>query len=80
MVISIFSKEEETTMRFQLIFGLIGLAVAMVGFWAASQFNTVDLRYGFLFACVLVSITWLKESLFMLADVAINIMKNRENH
>lgn len=79
MVISIFSKEEETTIRFQLIFGLIGLVVAMVAFWAASQFNTVDLRYGFLFACVLVAITWLKESLFMLADVAISIMKNREN-
>lgn len=79
MVISIFSKEEETTIRFQLIFGLIGLIVAMVAFWAASQFNTVDLRYGFLFACVLVAITWLKESLFMLADVAINIMKNRQN-
>ena len=78
MVISIFSKEEETTMRFQLIFGLIGLAVALVAFWAASQFDTVDLRYGFLFACVLVAITWLKESLFTLADVAINIMRNRE--
>jgi hypothetical protein len=79
MVISIFSKEEETTMRFQLIFGLIGLAVAMVGFWAASQFLTVDLKYAFLFVCVLVSVSWLKESLFMLADVAINIMKKRED-
>jgi FtsH-binding integral membrane protein len=79
MVISIFSKEEETTMRFQLIFGLIGLAVALVGFWAGSQFDTVNLKYGFLFVCVLVSITWLKESLFMLADVAINIMKKRED-
>ena len=79
MVISIFTKEEETTMRFQLIFGLIGLAVAMVSFWAASQFDTVNLKYGFLFVCVLVAITWLKESLFMLADVSISIMNNREN-
>ena len=53
--------------------------MAMFSFWAASQFDVVNLKYGFLFVCVLVAITWLKESLFMLADVAINIMKNREN-
>ena len=71
------TKEEETTVRFQVLFGVIGLAIALVAFWGASQFATVDLRYGFLFVCVLVAITWLKESLFLLADVFINILKMR---
>ncbi len=79
MVISIFSKEEETTIRAQLIYGTGMLLVSLVIFWAASNYSTVDLRYGFLFTCVLLAVTWMLNGFTTLADVYINIIKRRED-
>ena len=73
-----FTKDEETTIRFQLAFGTAMIAVAMVVFWAASRFQTVDLRFAFLFVTVILALTWLRDGLIMLSDVAINIMKMRQ--
>lgn len=79
MVISIFTKEEETTIRAQIIYGTGMLLVSLVTFWAASTYATVDLRYAFLFTCVLLAVTWMLNGLTCLADVYINIIKRRED-
>lgn len=67
--------EQETTIRFQIIFGLASLCVSLAIFWVASSFNIIDLRFGFLFLCVVVAAKWLLDGLTMLADVFIVIMK-----
>jgi hypothetical protein len=69
------TKEQETTIRFQLIFGIAGLVVALATFWVGSTFNIIDLRFGFLFLCVIGAGKWLLDSFTMLADVFIVIMK-----
>ena len=69
------SQEQSTTIRFQLIFGVAGLIVALAIFWVGSTFNIIDLRFGFLFLCVVVAAKWMLDSLTMLADVFIVIMK-----
>jgi len=74
-----FTKEQETTIRFQILFGIAMITVALVLFWAASQFQTVDLRFAFLFVTVMLALTWLRDGLTMMADIFIVIMKMRTN-
>jgi hypothetical protein len=69
--------EQATTIRFQILFGTSMIAVALVLFWAASQFQTVDLRFAFLFVAVMLALTWLRDGLTMVADVFIIILKVR---
>jgi len=69
------NKEQEMTIRYQLIFGLFGLIVALAAFWVGSTYNIIDLRFGFLFLCVLVAGKWMLDSLMMLSDVFMVIMK-----
>jgi hypothetical protein len=69
------SEEQSNTIRFQLIFGLGGLCVALATFWVGSTYNIIDLRFGFLFICVIAASKWMMDSLVMLADVFIVIMK-----
>ena len=69
------TEEQSNTIRFQLIFGVAGLIVALAIFWVGSTFNIIDLRFGFLFLCVVVAAKWMLDSLTMLADVFIVIMK-----
>jgi len=71
--------EAATTIRFQILFGTAMITVALVLFWAASQFQTVDLRFAFLFVTVMLALTWLRDGLTMMADVFITIMKVRGN-
>jgi hypothetical protein len=69
------TEEQSTTIRFQLIFGLISIGVALATFWVGSSFNIIDLRFGFLFLCVIAAGKWLLDGFIMLADVFIVIMK-----
>lgn len=71
------TSEQETTIRFQIIFGLGLLAVSMLAFFIVSQVWTMDIRYVVLSIGALVAIGYLKDALMMLADVAIVIMKSR---
>jgi hypothetical protein len=69
------TEEQNNTIRFQLIFGLGSLCVALAIFWVGSTFNIIDLRFGFLFLCVVIAAKWLLDGFTMLADVFIVIMK-----
>jgi len=69
------TKEQETTIRFQIVFGIAGLIVALATFWVGSTFNIIDLRFGFLFLCVVIAGKWMLDSFMMLSDVFIVIMK-----
>lgn len=69
------TEEQSTTIRFQLIFGLFCLCVALAIFWVASTYNVIDLRFGFLFLCVVIAGKWMLDGLVMLSDVFIVIMK-----
>jgi hypothetical protein len=72
------TSEQATTIRFQILFGTAMIAVALVLFWAASQFQNVDLRFAFLFVTVMLALTWLRDGLTMMADVFIIILKMRQ--
>lgn len=69
------NKEQEITIRYQLIFGVAGLCVALAAFWVGSTYNIIDLRFGFLFLCVLMAGKWMLDALLMLSDVFVVIMK-----
>jgi hypothetical protein len=70
--------EAATTIRFQIIFGLGLLAISMLAFFIVSQVWTMDIRYVVLSIGALVAISYLRDALMMLADVAIVIMKTRQ--
>ena len=69
--------EQETTIRFQILFAIFSVAVGLVLFWAASTYATVDLRYGFLFLAVMLALVYLKEGFIIFADIFIVINKMR---
>jgi hypothetical protein len=69
------NEEQETTIRYQLIFGLAGLCVALATFWVGSTYNIIDLRFGFLYLCVVLAGKWMLDSFVMLSDVFVVIMK-----
>jgi hypothetical protein len=71
--------EEQTTVRFQLAYGTGMIVVALITFWICSQIFTVDIKYAVLAIGAIVALGWLRDGLMLLADVAISIMKNREN-
>ena len=75
----LLTREEQTTVRFQLAYGTGMIAVALVTFWICSQIFTVDLKYAVLAIGAIVALGWLRDGLMLLADVSISIMKNREN-
>jgi hypothetical protein len=69
------TEEQSTTIRFQILFAIFSVAVSLVLFWAASTYATVDLRYGFLFLTVMLSLVYLKEGFILFADIFIVITK-----
>jgi hypothetical protein len=75
----LLTREEQTTVRFQLMYGTGMIAVALVTFWICSQIFTVDLKYAILAIGAIVALGWLRDGLMLMADVYISIMKNREN-
>lgn len=75
----LLTREEQTTVRFQLAYGTGMIAVALVTFWICSQIFTVDIKYTVLAIGAIVALGWLRDGLMLLADVSISIMKNREN-
>ena len=75
----LLTREEQTTVRFQLAYGTGMIAVALVTFWICSQIFTVDIKYAVLAIGTIVALGWLRDGLMLLADVSISIMKNREN-
>lgn len=75
----LLTREEQTTVRFQLAYGTGMIAVALVTFWICSQIFTVDIKYAVLAIGAIVALGWLRDGLMLLADVSISIMKNREN-
>lgn len=74
----ILTSEQETTVRFQLAYGVGMIIVSLVVFWICSQIFTADLKYAVLAIGVILALTWMRDGLMMLADVAINIMKLKE--
>ena len=75
----LFTRDQETTVRFQLAYGTGMIIVALITFWICSQIFTVDIKYAVLAIGIILALTWFRDGLMILADVAINIMKNHEN-
>lgn len=69
------SNEQQVTLRFQMIYGTAITAVALVVFWASTYVWTIDLRFCMFLTMIILALTWLKDGLIMLADVAIVVMK-----
>ena len=74
----ILTGEQETTVRFQLAYGVGMIIVSLVTFWIVSNVFTVDIKYAVLAIGAIVALAWMRDGLMILADVFINILKMRK--